>query len=196
MQLATLSQLKSHLGIPQADVSKDAVLNFLLSGASGYIETETSRKFELQQYTIKLSGEGTDMLVLPQYPIHVVDSVPAISALTLDGVTIDLDTLDIDIETGILYRNAGVWSAGSRNIAITYSAGYKLAHVTDSGSVSAPTVPEALQLAAIRLAARLYERKTAEGVASVSPASYSVTYKDGIDEDIQSIIDTHTRFRL
>lgn len=196
MKLATLSQLKSHLGIPQADTSKDTVLNFLLEGVSGSIETMTSRKLELQSHELKLSGDGFDSLVLPHYPIHVENDIPAITTLTLDGVAIALDTLDIEADGAILYRNAGVWNEGRRNIEITYSAGYKLAHDDDSGHSDAPTVPAELQLATVRIAARVYERKTAEGVSSVSPASYTVNYKDYIDPDVKAMIDGHTRIRF
>ncbi len=196
MKLATLSQLKSHLGIPQADTSKDTVLDFLLEGVSGSIETMTSRRFELQSHSLKLSGDGFDSLVLPHYPIHVENDVVMITELTLDGVAIALTTLDIEADGAILYRKAGVWNLGRRNIEITYSAGYKLAHTEEVGNTDAATVPAELQLATVRIAARVYERKTAEGVSSVSPASFTVNYKDYIDPDVKAMIDGHTRIRF
>lgn len=195
MKLATLSQLKNHLGIPQADVSKDAILNMLLLGSSKTVESMTSRKFALQSHEIKLSGDGSKQLILPQYPILVVDDIPSVQVI-LNGVSLTLDNLDVDAEAGIIYRKNGAWSNGHRNIDITFSAGYKTPTNEDSGTEDATTVPEDLQMVVIRLAARIYERRTAEGVASASPSSYSVTYKDKIDDDIMDVIGSYTRMRI
>lgn len=199
MMLSTVTKLKRHLGLPAADLTKNPLLETLLAGSSAYIEGQTARKLSLQEHTLKLSGDGTDTLMLPQYPIMVDDAVPAITALTLDDVNILAEIaagdIDVDAETGILYRDAG-WREGRRNITITFSAGYELPSVDESGDDNAENVPEDLEMAAIRLAARVYERRTAEGVANASPASFSVTYKDAIDEDIQEVIGRYSRMRV
>lgn len=202
MILSTLAKLKAHLGIPSADTSKDAKLTMILEGASSYIEGQTSRQFELQSYTMKLSGDGSDTLVLPQYPILQDDEsgelVPVITGLTLDGVNIlseiESGAIDVDAEAGILYRDSG-WYAGRRNIVITYSAGYSLPD--ESGAeTDADELPKDLELAAIRLSARVYERSTAEGTSSVSPASYSVQYAKSVDPEIVETLGRHSRVRV
>lgn len=200
--LSTLSKLKSHLGIPQSDVSKDAVLKTLLAGSSGYIEGQTARQLGITEHSLKLSGDGTDMLVLPQYPIMADDSnVPAISALTIDDVDVSAEiasgAIDVDAVTGILYRESGGWRSGLRNIAITFKAGYRLpGDESDDAESDALEVPDDLQLAAIRLAARIYERRTAEGTTSVSPASYTVNYAAEVDGDIKATIGRYSRMRV
>jgi len=197
MMLSTLAKLKAHLGIPESDTSKDTKLTTLLEGSSEYIQGQTARKFELQSYSMKLSGNGTDELVLPQYPLLTDGEEISITELLLDDVNILSEIasgdIDVDAEAGILYRSAG-WYAGRRNIEISFSAGYVLPG--ESGSGDAPDLPKDLELAAIRLAARVYERSTAEGTSSVSPSSYSVSYKDAVDPEIQETIARHARVRI
>lgn len=199
MKLSTLTKLKRHLGIPVDDLTKNEMLNLLLTGSSNYIEGQTARALELQSHSLKLSGDGTDMLVLPQYPILMSDGVPAISVLKVDDVDILAEIasgdIDVDDKTGILYRDQG-WHEGRRNIEITFSAGYVLPGSDESGQETATTLPEDLELASIRLAARVYERSKAEGITSVSATSMSVNYKDSIDPEIVETIARHARVRI
>jgi len=204
MMLSTIAKLKAHLGIPAADTSKDAKLTTILSGASTYIEGQTARKFAAQVHRLKLSGDGSDELVLPQYPIvnagTDADPDPAITTLKLDGVDILAEiaagTIEVDLEAGILYREND-WREDKRNIEIVYSAGFSLpSDESGESGVSAGNVPEDLEMAVLRLAARIYERSTAEGVQSVSAGSFSTTYKDAVDEDIKQTIARHSRLRV
>lgn len=204
MKLATTSQLKAHLGIPAQDTSKDQKLSLLLEGSSSYLEGRTSRKFELQQHVLKLSGDGSDQLFLPHYPL-LTDSDESgagqysITVLKIDDVSVLSEiasgNIDVDPATGILYRKTGVWTYGTRNISITFSAGYALPGDEESGD-DREGVPADLALAAIRLAARVYERSTAEGVANVSRSSTSFTFKDAIDDEIKQTIEKYTKIRI
>lgn len=203
MQLSTLAKLKAHIGIPSGDTTKDLKLDMILDGVSNYIEGQTARKLQLQLHDLKLSGDGSDELVLPHYPILVEDEsgqqVAAVASLEIDSQEIDIDAelasgdLEIDAEAGIIYRKSG-WSDGSRNIRIVYSAGYDMPG--ESGDNAAETIPADLELAAIRLAARVYERSTAEGVASASPGGASFTYKDAVDDEIKETINRYSRVRV
>ena len=199
MKLATLTQLKAHIGIPAHDTSKDAKLNLLLDGSSAYLEGQCSRKFELQQHDIKIDGSGLDSLVLPHYPILEADGEAAITTLAIDGSSVLSSigsTIDVDAQGGTLYRTDRVWPEGRRNIRIVFSAGYKLPGSDESGEEDAPDVPTDLALAAIRLAARVFERSSAEGVSNVSRASTNFTFKDAIDDEIKQTIARHMRIRV
>lgn len=190
MNLTTTARVKDHIGIPSADTSRDAKIAAIVGGVSRYVEGQTSRRFGLSERSLVLSGDGTDELILPDYPVI------SISALSVDGTALteeQIEDLDKDLEAGILYRTAG-WREERRNIRITLEAGYLDPDDEESGG--AVPLPEDLVLAATRLAARIYERSTAEGVASVSPSSFSVSYKDAMDEDIKETIARHSRVRI
>lgn len=201
MKLTTLAKVKSHLGIPSTDTSKDAKLQEIIDGISEYIEGQTSRKFGAQIYTLKLSGDGSDELVLPQFPIIEDGEEVAITALSMDDVDIFAEIasgdIDVDAEHGILYREAG-WRQGRRNITITYAAGYMTPDESslESGLTGAEDLPKDISLATTRIVARIYERSTAEGVASASPGSFSVSYKDSTDEELIQTIGKYARARV
>lgn len=203
MKLTTLRKLKQHIGIPLSNTTKDALLDQIIEGVSGFIETTTHREFGVKEYREVRDGTDDDEIFLPQYPL--VD----VLSLTINGnQDIDLDaeeeaeTVIIDKEAGSIFRQYG-FGSGRKGLRITYTAGYNLPDPADdeSGvdgyeSGADENLPSAIESAAIRLSARVYERKTAEGVASVSPTGISITYRDAIDADITTILESFTKRRL
>lgn len=191
MNLTTLEKVKSHLGISTADISKDVKIAALVPGVSKFIQGQCARDFEYQEFTLKIDGDGSDQLILPQYPVH------EISAISVDGVAMeseDIAALDLDRESGCIYKSSGSWPAGRRNIVITFFAGYLEPDESESGDIAA--LPEDLVLAATRLTARAYERSTAEGTSSVSTGSFNVNFREAIDDDIKAIIGSYSRMRV
>ena len=67
MQLATVEQIKGYLAI--GSVADDALLARMLDAASGFIQTWINRSLELQSYSALLDGNGSDTLVLRNFPI-------------------------------------------------------------------------------------------------------------------------------
>jgi hypothetical protein len=201
MKLTTRAKLKAHIGIPAANTTKDALLDTIIEGVSGFIETTTNRVFDITEYTEVLDGTPLDEIFLKQYPLIDVLS------LFVNGTEIDLDaeeeaeTVVIDNETGSVYREGG-FGSGRKAVRVTYTAGYVLPEEAESGvdvsesGVVGEDLPAALEGAAIRLSARVYERRTAEGVSSVSPTGLSVTYKDAIDADIVTVLQAYTKRRI
>ncbi|HOB89784.1 MAG TPA: phage head-tail connector protein [Candidatus Colwellbacteria bacterium] len=201
MNLTTLAKVKSHLGIRASNTTKDAILNQIITGVSGFVEQITNRKFGIQTYTERIDGDDSDEIFLKQYP--VVDLI----SLEIDDEAIGVDaeeedeTLIVDNEIGSIWRDLG-FAEGRKNIKVVYTAGYNPPVDTDESSdgsdedSGAESFPNSLEGAVIRMVARVYERRTAEGVSSVSPGSFSVQYKDFIDDDIQQIIDSHKKRRV
>lgn len=191
MNLTTTAKVKEHIGIPAADTSRDNKIGALIPGVSKYIEGQCSRNFEYTSYDFKLSGDGTDELMLPIYPVKEIVS------LAIDGVDLteaQIDSLDIDQKTGIVYAPAGiVFSSGRRNIEISVMAGYIDPDESQEGDI--PTIPEDLELAARRLTAKIYEKSTAEGVVSVG-GTFKVQYADAADEDIKETIGRYSRIKV
>lgn len=200
MNLTSRTKVKRHIGIPSSNTSKDALIDQIIEGVSGFIETQTHRTFEVKEYTEIFDGDGSDEIFLKQYPLRSVIS------LTINKSVIDLDaeedaeTIVIDNDAGSIYRQAG-FAAGRKNIKVVYEAGFNAPDdPADSGSEESgetgEDLPTALEAAAIRLSARVYERRTAEGVSNVAPTGISIAYKDAIDADITSILEAYTKRRV
>lgn len=201
MKLTTRSKVKAHIGIPAANTAKDALLDQIIEGVSGFIETTTNRVFDVTEYEEVLDGTPLDEIFLKQYPL--ID----VLTLTISGNEVDLDaeeeseTVVIDRDAGSIYRESG-FGSGRKAVRVSYTAGYVLPEEDESGvddsgpAAEGENLPGALEGAAIRLSARVYERRTAEGVTSVSPTGLSITYKDAIDADIVTILQAYTKRRI
>ncbi|MDD4410079.1 MAG: hypothetical protein PHW52_05515, partial [Candidatus Pacebacteria bacterium] len=89
--------------------------------------------------------------------------------------------------SGIIERNSG-WTSGFKNIEVKYSAGFTLPDEESGGDY---TLPEDIILAVKRMSARIYEKRTAEGISSAE----NISYKDFLDEDIKSTMSSYYKFR-
>ena len=195
--LSTVERLKTHLGIPLADTSKDAKLEKILKGASAYAERQCSRSFGVAVHTEKHDGDDSVDLQLRQFPIADENSGGESGiVVTIDGETIDLDAeiearqASVDRGAGIVTRDRG-FAEGNQNVEVTYTAGYVLP--SDESDAEPQTLPEDLELAVLRLAARVYERSTAEGATNVNAGSFSVAYAKEMDPEIHATLDTHAK---
>lgn len=192
--LTTVSKVKAHLGIPEASTSKNAVLETIINGVSSFIETQTHRKFGEAEYTEAIDADGSAELFLSQFPVSDIAKITDLKS----GTEIDTEaeianrTLIYDLDAGILHRSVG-WPAGRKNIEVEYTAGYVLPG--DEESDSPATLPDAIEQACIRMSARIYERKTAEGVQSVSPSSFTATYNLEIDPELKAVIKAYRKPR-
>jgi hypothetical protein len=67
--LTTLALVKTYMGIPVADASKDALINQLIPALSAAIATYTDRNFCLTDYRDYVETVYGNILYLPQYPV-------------------------------------------------------------------------------------------------------------------------------
>jgi len=190
MMLTTVQNLKDYLGIPSAETGKDAVLELIIKGASSFFETQTRRKYDLADYVEKYDGNNCQSLCLAQFPVIYIREIK------IDGAVVslvdELATLNIDYRAGILTREQG-WPAGFRNIEVTYRAGFVLPSESgESGPGTYYTLPYDIELAVLKLSARTYERRTAEGVASAE----NVSYKEMLDEEIERTIKAYLKIKV
>lgn len=191
--LSTVTKLKRHVGIPDQVTSKDALLDLILEGVSAFIETECNRKFAFSEHTDLFTDVRATSLFLKQCPVsEVVEIKVGKHAVDVAGL-LENDNLVIDSENGEVIYLYG-WTANV--IRVTYNAGYLLPS-DESGQeesgVDAPALPADVELLALRLAARIYERRTAEGVASASPGSFSANYSAALDDDLKA---TLSKYRI
>ncbi len=130
-----LEDLKSFLSIPSSTSTHDDLLENLINGASGFIESYTNRRLKSTTYDSDTvadrkftwyDGDNTKRLFLREYPIT------AVSEVTVSGATISAAS-DTDYygSTGYLIRQDrgelfydNYWEVGMQNIRVSYTAGY------------------------------------------------------------------------
>lgn len=113
MAVLALSDAKAYLGITSGDF--DTQLGAIVAGAEAAI-VEKCGPLEPTERTVRVAGGGTSTLLLP---------APAGSIAAMadgDGNPIDVSTLHLDQEAGLLAANDGSWFA-ARWYDITYDHG-------------------------------------------------------------------------
>jgi hypothetical protein len=118
--LTTLSRVKTDEGIDSADY--DAVLSRMIQGVSDAMQKWMGRTIVDTTYTDEVhSGNGwTDRIVLKHRPVTDTETM----VVKVSDSAVDSSTYETDDDSGILYAVDSVWESGSRNIKVTYSAGY------------------------------------------------------------------------
>lgn len=116
--LTTLEALKTELGIPADDTTQDEALARAVNAASDAIRRYCRRDFARSEVTEQLQGNGSPRLLLARTP--VVD----VFAMHLWDDPIDLDTITIDRDSGIL-TGRNVWPESDvPNVTVEYVGGY------------------------------------------------------------------------
>lgn len=182
--LTTVETVKTYLGIPAADTSKDEFFKILINAASERIEKYCGRHFEKANYTEKYRGNNRQLLRLNQYPII------SVALVKINGSTLDPSDYEILPAEGMLYRES-LWSwsgyvqglvgepVGSvLNIEVQYTAGYILPK--DENLQTSPpvvrTLPYDLELACIAFVAYIYGGRDGAGKASEQQGAWQVEY--------------------
>lgn len=125
MALTTVSAVKTHLGIAASETTHDVFLTQLLHAVEAAFLNLIDRRLESATYTQYLSGRGSPVLLLPEYPVISITSVhediggaygqasEAFAAATLLVAGTDYalvkDGHDGEAETGRLVRLNAVW---------------------------------------------------------------------------------------
>jgi len=121
MDLTTLADVKAWLKI--TGTTDDALLAKMITGASAFIESWTSRTIALTPYTETRDGHGGFSMLTRNYPIASVASV------TIDNKPVPLAANNT--QPGYLFDDIAVYlqqgyrfAPGRQNIVISYTAGY------------------------------------------------------------------------
>lgn len=184
-QFTTLANLKEYLGI--TETGDDTFLQHIINRVSKKIENSyCNRKFAAQDWTEYYKGDGTNRLLLRQYPINQIYSIyddvdrqwPSSSAKDISAVAISYQTSGLIQLVGDIFINADLWSFYQlENIKITYNAGFA-------------TIPEDLEEACIKYCAVEYAKS--KGV--VAGLAKDRDFKSLIDE-ANEVLDNYKRIR-
>jgi hypothetical protein len=130
----TLADLKEHLDIDVSDTTKDSLLTNKLNSAWKNIVNYLGQDLTSQTYTEDYDGDGSNTVLLNQFPVISITSVYTDfkrtwqnSPFTPDSTTIiDPTTYFCDLKTGLLtvFMGSGLFPIGFGNIHIVYVAGY------------------------------------------------------------------------
>lgn len=147
--LVTLSAAATECG---AAISAIAEIESLVAAASADIAKFTGRTWILEgvRETFRGDGQNVEALTLRRYPVI------AISAVTVDGRALDLDTeIECDADSGLLHRldldGRVRWSG--RTVVVEYTAGY-----VPPGTANSDMPPE-VQAAAAQIVAWRYHAR-------------------------------------
>lgn len=187
--LVTEAEVENYLQLQTAQHS--TAVEYIVNGVCDEFRRHAGHDFVSTVYTaVKLTGDGTPKLWLPNWPVTTLTSV-AEDTVTR---TVDVDFY-ADMVNGVLekvpsnfpfYNYQGVWTTKVNAIVLTYTAGYTLAS----------TLPADIRLAALKEIARQYQQFILKqhGETSRSQEGSSVSFKDG--PDWKTVIDRYRRPRI
>lgn len=145
MDFTTIEKVKEYLG-GEFGSDKDSVLASLIAQVSAYVRKKCQNNILAADYIEYYDGDGSNTLLLRQFPINSIDSIYDDNTYIFDlptqippGDIIPSSAGNTEMaKTGIIKLKDNIFSTGEQNIKITYNAGYM-------------AVPEDLELGVIKL---------------------------------------------
>ncbi|MBU2249246.1 MAG: phage head-tail connector protein [Gammaproteobacteria bacterium] len=126
--LISLAEVREVLGFEENQIQDDDRLIGYVNRASARIETYTKRKFLVREYTEYHDGDGSNLVLVDQYPIVSVSAVwDDIDRLFTDNaLLINSGNYVAEAEEGCLrlYNEEDAFQKGIQNIKVVYSGGY------------------------------------------------------------------------
>ncbi len=125
--IATLSEVKTELGIPAADTKDDAVLTQWLTGLEGRFESYLDRSLSRLDDDVEYHSGGMFWLHVRRWPIESVASIHISAAQVWDASSLlPADYYRVDPLKGRIHRVPDAfWPAGSfGSIRVVFTGGY------------------------------------------------------------------------
>lgn len=125
----TLQSLKDWVKVPEAETQHDDVLGDVGNFVTDEIERLTDRIYVSRLTTQIFNGDGcTARKELWHYPVQTV------SSFLIDGVVVPGTDYVVDLPYGVLWLKNRVFTYGTQNVSVTYTAGYALVDVPSDAS--------------------------------------------------------------
>lgn len=172
--LTGLEQVKAYLD--KTSTGDDALLEGLIEAVSAQFNAFTGRKLRARAYgydpasedyspdNAVLDGSGHAELLLPQYPVG------GLTSLEIDGVGHAVNVVNIDHQAGVIRLSSGLFTRGSANVKLAYTAGFDV-------------IPADLAQAAVEQTVVRYQQSYAGqgrlGLAARTVADGTVSFRDG-----------------
>ncbi len=181
--LISLADAKAFLKI--TTVNEDAIVGDLVNGVSNLVSSFVGHKLLEATYTEYYDGDGTEELILKNFPVTTLSSLnddPQRAFASPTAKNIAADTM-LDGAAGIvrLWNNGGIFQRARGNVKAVYTAGYTLL-----------TMPYDIQLAVRKMVAFLYRSSYATpkiGVQTETIGDRTTTYfNDELPKDIAAML--------
>lgn len=118
--LVELADVKDYLNIKREEIDFDNLLKGLISGVSEEVQTVICREvFINTEYTETRDGNGAASLVLDHSPITA-----DITSIVISETAVTSSYIKTYKKDGRVVLTSGVFTEGTQNIVITYTAGY------------------------------------------------------------------------
>lgn len=193
----TVAEAKLYLRIPSGDTSEDEFLADVINSCTARIEKSLGqRQIKARDYVEDYDGRGTKILLLRQFPIISVSAVYIDSLRAFEETSrVDADVIISSDEPGKITFGPGVpttggvaaavFPYGTRNIRVLYRAGFEV-------------IPDDLRLACQKFTAVEFNRSRegADGVLSESFGGRTISWINGVPEDIEHLIRNYRRLMI
>lgn len=201
--LTSEARVKARLGITSAGF--DTLIKRLIYAATDFIEKECGgRRFKETVYTQQiydgtpLNDEGTRVpyLILKNAPVASISAFEyrSGSRSSPSWVAFATDDYEPRLTEGLLKVHGGV-PAGTQNIRISYTAGYKIDFANEFND-SNHTLPYELSDLCERLVVKRFKKREKEGVSQESFAETTLAWKELLEEQDKATIAQYTRVQF
>jgi len=183
--LVRIERVKTYLDLANTDTASDVLLQDLIARIGAWAERYCDRTFAKATYTEQRDGDGTDTLLVRQWPFLSVASLYD-DPLRVFGAATQIAAADFAIyaNQGMIRLDGRVFSVGIQNVKVTYEAGYA-------------DIPEDLQQAVVELVADRFRNKENQGIRSLAIGSYRVDYgEEELPSEIRGVLDGYRRTRV
>lgn len=190
----SLANVKEHLQIASTDTSKDAFLENLINRSYKVLEKYIGRQIKSRSYTEHYDGDGTDTLLVEQWPIISVtslhddidrkfesDSLIAAADYVIYGDNLGDYKIRLLGQGSFRFGYGPVFTDAVQNIKIVYTAGYA-------------TIPADIETASIIHVSHMFNKSAAEGHLSMSLGGLAKTYDPkAIPEEVKFMLEPYRK---
>ena len=178
--LATIVQVKLHLGVSVS--TYDAVLTQILTQIDAHIKKMIGRTVDDTDYEDEIYDGDVEYIQLKDYPLSLIGftfEYNAGDSETEDWTTVPRTDYELYYDTGVIAMNS-IYT-GRRVLRTSYTAGYADADI-----------PADLQMLAVRLTAKIYNKRKSEGTSNESLENVSFGWNDLMSPEDKMVVDNHT----
>lgn len=179
--LCKLEDVKDYLGVDHS--KQDGILIELINEVSDDCERYCNRTFFLATYTAeKYNGDGTDTLLVANYPITTVTELKLYTGAAAELAA----NYTIYHEYGKVVLAPGLYfPVSNREVSITYSAGYN----------TIAALPMSLRMAVVRAVAFKFREQDQSRLGLTSLAQGDQIQSFTLDRYPRAVLEVWTRFR-
>lgn len=182
--IITAAQVKNHLDI--TDNTDDALIASYIAQIGDFLRRKIGRIIESAEVTEYHDGDNIKgEIFLANYPVSSLASLQYRSGGFATPVWVDYPEGDylLSEDDGTIQMNS-VFS-GLKNIKVVYSAGWE-----------AGSIPEGLQLAAIKLVSKVYNKRRSDGFSSEEVAGARIEWDSFLSKDIEELINPYRKLSI